>query len=215
MKIFPGLAVPSPILCGECWSTLDPATSGKGQIRIEGGIPLFAPFIISDPLLDIVRYLKFGGGRTAAEPLSWWMARSLEVRSDPILVPVPLHSARLRERGYNQAALLAGGVASRLGLRMEPSALARIRKTKRQSDLGPDERIGNVRGAFRLLSPRLIEGADIVVVDDLVTTGATVRACLEAIAGGGAAGVSVLAAGVSSRLRGACGTPQAGKIGSS
>lgn len=188
------------------------------------GIPLNAPFLINEILLDVVRYLKFGGGRTAAEPLSWWMARALKAslsgsctaaRAGPLLLPVPLHPARRRERGYNQAGLLAGAVASRLGLRTEPRALARTRNTKRQSDLGPAERGDNVLGAFRLASPRLVEGADIVLVDDLVTTGATVRACLEALAGGRPARVSVLAAGISASLLEAAGTRETRKIGSS
>lgn len=224
MKIFGGLTVPSRILCEGCWFSLDPVSGQRSQPVLTAGIPLNAPFFINETLLDVVKYLKFGGGRTAAEPLSWWMARALPgsrsaswtaARSGPLLMPVPLHPARRRERGYNQAGLLAGGVASRLGLKMETRAFARIRNTKRQSDLEPAERDGNVHGAFKLASPRLIEGADIVLVDDLVTTGATVRACLEALAGGRPTRVSVLAAGISASLLKAAPKPETQKIGSS
>ena len=224
MKIFRGLTVPSRILCSGCWLSLDPVSGGRPGNILMAGFHLNAPFLINEILLDVVRYLKFGGGRTAAEPLSWWMARALQVSplgsrtvppAGPLLVPVPLHPARRRERGYNQAGLLAGAVASRLGLQTETRALARIRNTKRQSDLGPAERDSNVLGAFRLASPRLVKGADIVLIDDLVTTGATVRACLEALAGGGPARVSVLAAGISASFLKAAGTPETRKIGSS
>jgi ComF family protein len=108
---------------------------------------------------------------------------------------VPLHRARRRERGYNQATLLAREVAGRLGLEVEPGMLTRPRGTRSQSTLEPEERAANVAGAFRLERPGLAEGRDIVLVDDLVTTGETSRACLASLREGAPASVAVLCAG--------------------
>jgi predicted amidophosphoribosyltransferase len=173
-------------------------------------IPVIAPFWTNDGLLALVRFLKFEGGRSAAPPLAWWMSEALRAQGasrvgiavprDTILVPVPLHPSRQRERGYNQAALLAAGVAALLGLETALGALERGRKTKCQSTIdSPSERSANVRGAFRPVRPEALGGRRIILVDDLVTTGETVRACADAALACGPASLAVLSAG---RVRG-------------
>lgn len=201
---FAGVRMPARILCPDCWRSLE-RPGGDCALRAGGTeAPLVSSFYTNDALLAAVRFLKFSGGRSAAPPLAWWMAqtlrRSLEDRGGvrsarPLLVPVPLHRRRLRERGYNQALLLARGVARELGFPVESGTLARSRNTKSQSKLPQEERGRNVRGAFVLIRPDLIEGQTVVLVDDLVTTGETARSCLEAILGADPDQVIVLAAG--------------------
>jgi ComF family protein len=137
-------------------------------------------------------------------PLGWWMAGALREyvgrlgpgpMSAPVLVPVPLHPAREKSRGYNQAALLALEVAERLDVDVETRILGRAKNTTSQTKLDPDERAANVRGAFRLLRADLANCRDIILVDDLVTTGASAGACIEAIEEASPASIAVLSAG--------------------
>jgi ComF family protein len=90
-----------------------------------------------------------------------------------LIIPVPLHPVRLRERGYNQAALLSGMLAERWGIRQSAGNLIRVRHTRNQAALRKKERWTNVRAAFRISFPSEIDGKSILLVDDLMTTGAT------------------------------------------
>jgi predicted amidophosphoribosyltransferase len=108
---------------------------------------------------------------------------------------VPLHPSRERSRGYNQASLLAGEVAERLGLEVDSRFLERIRNTKSQSTLESRERSANVDGAFSLSRLDLPTHRDIIVIDDLITTGETALACIGAIERALPSSVAVLAAG--------------------
>jgi ComF family protein len=105
-------------------------------------------------------------------------------RSGSLLVPVPLHSRRLRERGHNQSALLAEAVSESAGLPLS-TALIRTRYTRTQTGLGRAERRRNVRGAFEWTGATLA-GKTVVLVDDVYTTGATMEACAAACRTAGA-----------------------------
>jgi ComF family protein len=111
-----------------------------------------------------------------------------------LLVPVPLHSRRLFARRFNQSALLARALSGRTGLPWAPDALRRTRPTRPQTSLSAAERAANVRGAFaaRVAARRLIEGRRLLLIDDVLTTGATAGACARALLEAGAAGVDVL-----------------------
>lgn len=202
-RLLRSIDVPSRVLCRDCWLSLLPAPDAA-FLDESRTIPLVTPFLTNPLLLDLVRFLKFGRGRAVAPPLSWWLACTLSryfgesrtrLSDDTVLVPVPLHPERKRSRGYNQSFLLAGGVASILQLEADGSILLRKRKTKPQSTLCPDERRANVRGAFSSAGPDRVAGRNIILVDDLVTTGETARACIEALQSCGPSGIIVLAAG--------------------
>ncbi|MBM3488075.1 MAG: ComF family protein [Alphaproteobacteria bacterium] len=131
-----------------------------------------------------------------APTLGAWLVRAgAEVldRAD-LLVPVPLHRWRLIARHYNQAALLAQAVGRASGIAVLPDALVRTRNTPPQVRLGQVERRRNVHGAFRVPQRReaAIAGRRIVLVDDVLTTGATVEACTRPLLRAGAVGVDVL-----------------------
>ncbi len=108
-----------------------------------------------------------------------------------MVIPVPLSAKRLRERGYNQAAQFALPLALALGARYRPSGVRRIRHTVSQVKLSWQERQDNVTGAF-YANPRLVAGQKILLIDDVVTTGATISACATALLDAGARNVYAL-----------------------
>lgn len=144
-------------------------------------------------LREALHQLKYQGRTALAEPLgglmaAYWVQHAL---SADIVVPVPLHAARLRERGYNQAALLARAMTRRIGLALDEQTLVRERATAPQVDLDASQRKENVRGAFRC-SARTLTGRRVLLVDDVCTTGATLEACAIALYEGGASSVQAL-----------------------
>lgn len=108
------------------------------------------------------------------------------------IVPVPLHRSREKERGYNQSLVLATEIGRCLGVPIEQKMLVRTRRTASQTKLSVEERVENVSGAFRIPHAEKIAGTRILLVDDVLTTGATLNACTEALIEAGAEGVYVV-----------------------
>ena len=153
------------------------------------------------PLQSALHLLKYAGMHS----LGVWLGRELggAIRSDPafagagVLIPVPLHGARLRERGYNQSERICAGIALATGLSVAAGALVRTRNTRSQTELTHREREENVHGAFALrrgCGGREVRGRVVVLVDDVITTGSTLASCAAALRDAGAR--TVLAAAV-------------------
>jgi ComF family protein len=157
-----------------------------------------APYSMSGTAAAMVHALKYGRWGELAEEMGARMAelrfpRAVEAEISALL-PVPLSAARQRERGFNQAELLGRAVARRRGWRLITGVLVRERHTRRQARLAPRERAGNVVGAFRVLGAGRapFEDTHVLLVDDVLTTAATVQACVRVLCQGGARAVSVL-----------------------
>lgn len=108
------------------------------------------------------------------------------------LIPVPLHPSREAERGFNQSLLLARHVGRRWRIAVEPRGLHRQRATPPQTDLGAPERRKNVKGAFAVSRPETVGGRHVLLIDDVLTTGATVSECARTLVAAGAQMAGVL-----------------------
>jgi len=143
-------------------------------------------------LRELIHLFKYGGVRPLAGPLGEWLALALpRDQSFDRVVPVPLHWRRRWRRGFNQSALLARALARRFGLRITP-ALRRVRATAVQAGLSHSGRRANVAGAFRVRPGVRLDGRRVLLVDDVLTTGATASACAAALKQAGARYVAAL-----------------------
>ncbi|MGI9861399.1 phosphoribosyltransferase family protein [Moorella naiadis] len=140
--------------------------------------------------------LKYQGRRSLAGPLGLLLAGlALKELGDVVpqlLIPVPLTPARLQSRGFNQAELLALSLGRELGLVVTGRVLARVRETTPQVGLSRQARWQNLAGAFQVLESGLIRGRRLLLVDDVLTTGATAVACTVALRAAGAVSVRVV-----------------------
>ena len=158
----------------------------------EGLIPYGDPRAMA-----LIWELKYFGSREAAVLGGALVALHIEgllgeeLLERPLIIAVPLHPSRLKERGYNQAERLASSAAKRLnGAALYlPEGLVRSRATHRQTDLPRRKRLANVRGAFFAREPTAITGRACILIDDVLTTGATLKACAEALRSAGASAV--------------------------
>lgn len=136
--------------------------------------------------------LKYGNRPAQGRTLGRWMRHLFPTHhaGGCLVVPIPLHRTRQLERGYNQSALLAEGLADALGASAQP-ALQRTRATASQTRLSRKERQANVAGAFAVRAPDVLTGATVYLIDDVLTTGATLTAAAAALHEANVAGVHV------------------------
>ncbi len=203
-------------LCAHCWGEIGfierPYCERLGTpFAVDLGPGLLSPTAIADPPVfgraravcrfegvarELVHRLKYGDRAELALTLGRMMAQAgheLIAEAD-LVAPVPLHRTRLWRRRFNQAALLAGTVARLAALPHEPALLARVRRTRQQVGLSRSQRADNLQGAFRVpeSARRLVEGRRVLLVDDVLTTGATVNAAARILLRAGARQVDVL-----------------------
>lgn len=155
-----------------------------------------AALVYGDVSREIVLSLKYQGRRDGLGLAAGWMAQAAPdlLQEAELIVPVPLHYLRLIRRGFNQAGWLAAALARRSGAKLSVDALKRARATPIQGGLSATGRRRNVEGAFRVRGSRrkLVQGRRVLLVDDVLTTGATAEACAKALKRAGAACVDVI-----------------------
>jgi len=179
-----------PPLCPGCGLpiSVEPCPACRQRrLEIDG---VYAPFRFEGPVRLAVHLLKYQNMKALAPTLAGFMASHIRLHPLPVeaIVPVPLHRARLRHRGYNQAELLAYVLGQDMGLPVNPGWLERDLPGPSQARAtSREERWHNATGAFR--AKEAINGKRVLLVDDVCTTGATLSSCASALKGGGAAQV--------------------------
>jgi ComF family protein len=171
-------------LCGECLNGHLPFERASAYGSYESGIR------------ELIQLLKYDHVLPAAEVLGRMLAEAVvDLAPDfgadpPLVVPVPLHESELQQRGFNQSELMARALVKQdpmgMSLELAPKLLVRCRPTDSQTGLTRQQRIANVRGAFRAIFPIQISGRDILLVDDVFTTGTTVSECARVLRRAGA-----------------------------
>jgi ComF family protein len=178
------IAVEEAQICGACLA--GPPAYDRARAALEYG----------EVSRDLVLALKYQGRRDALDLLAGWMALAgADLLQDAdVIAPVPLHYLRLVRRGFNQSAWLAAALARRGAARLAVDVLKRTRSTPIQGGLSAEGRRRNVQGAFRVRRSRekLVKDQKILLVDDVLTTGATAEACSRALKRAGASCVDVL-----------------------
>ncbi len=203
-------------LCAKCWQGAGfierPYCERLGApFAYDSGMPLISPAAFADPpafdraravmrfsdvARDLVHLLKYGDRLDLVKPFANWMIRAGDelLHEADALVPVPLHWTRLFQRRFNQSAELARAISRRKSISVIDDALERVRATPPQVGLARDERAKNVHGAFSIVKsarPK-VKGKRVVLIDDVLTTGATANACARVLRRAGAARIDVL-----------------------
>lgn len=170
--------------CDDCLTIARPWSRGR------------AALLYKDNARSLVLALKHGDRLDLARPAATWMLRAATPLLEPgmLIAPIPLHWLRLVKRRYNQSALLSRAIARSAGLDHCPDLLQRRRATGTQDGKGRDARFANMVDAIRLHPRRkaMVEGRHVLLVDDVMTSGATLAAAAEACIAGGARAISVL-----------------------
>lgn len=172
------------IVCPMCRDSEPPFVKAVAYGSYEGG------------LRDLIHLLKYERVRPAANVLGRMLAEVVAgfapcfQDSRPLVVPVPLHASKLRERGFNQVEVFTRAALklkpAGMELSLQPAVLERSRRTASQTGLSIHQRRENMRGAFQVVQPGLIRGADVLLVDDVMTTGTTVSECARILRRAGA-----------------------------
>ncbi|MCC6139272.1 MAG: ComF family protein [Nitrospira sp.] len=208
---------PVPLFCATCWNTIAPL---KLACCSQCDRPLPSPVALTyspthrchhcivrppayvkawtlypylPPLQDAICLFKYRGKVSLSKPLGRLLLKALPPSLDAdLIIPVPLHPARLREREFNQSLLLADQVATHRHLPISFTNLVRTAPSEPQSTLSRKERLKNLRRAFTVRQPQLIAQKRILLIDDVLTTGTTVNECAKVLKKAGAEAVFVL-----------------------
>lgn len=180
------------LLCSACYTEI--ITDSADAEKTNGlNVYYYAPY--SGLLRDLVIDWKFNnnfGYSALLSQLSSSVAESIPETSRPdIIIPVPLHPSRLRKRGFNQSRIIAGSVATVLHVKLSDSALVRNRKTIPQVKLSKEKRTENLKNAFTA-DESIVAGKNILLVDDVYTTGSTIHECSRTLIDAGAVKIEVM-----------------------
>ena len=171
-------------LCGECLAEKKPYAIARSVATYEG--------TILKAIHKFKYHRKTGIGKVLGNIMADFVSGIWDIKAFDLIMPVPLHIKRLRERGFNQAVILARVLSKRFNISLDLSSLRRTLLTLPQVGLGRKERLLNVKGAFSIIDQNQISGKRILLVDDVYTTGGTLMECSRVLIAAKAEAVAVL-----------------------
>ena len=181
---------PACAICGEPLPSEHAIHCGQCLAGRPAYTKAFTFGLFEGALKEAIHIYKFAPARRLSAPLAG-MLYSRGLPQAQAVTAVPLSKKRLLERGFNQSMLLGGHIARWSGAKLLPHAIVKVKETRPQAGLGRQERVRNLRGAFR--ADGCLGGMTVLLIDDVITTGATVRECSEALVRAGAKEVFVAA----------------------
>ncbi len=185
------------LICNTCWQSLrraaPDAQAAGNDFDLDG---VYSLWEFGDGVQRIIHEIKFNRKKSLADKVGFELAslvaENQALREVDVIIPLPLHHTRRRIRGYNQSHLLSIPISARAGFPIVEAAVRRVKSTKPQARLSARKRLDNVKGAFMVTDPERVAGKRVLLVDDVVTTGATLNACALALQAAGAGRVVAL-----------------------
>ena len=175
-------------MCSDCYSRLVFTEKGSSFSALEPIDYLLSPLEYKNSAMNLLKSLKFRYDFKNSDIVNLIMREFLRdfphLSDFDLVMPVPLSAERLSDRGYNQSEFIARGISQAIGVELDAKSLVRIRNTKQQSSISRSERIVNVQGAFSV--KRTLTDKRIILVDDIYTTGHTMKNCAIALKSAGA-----------------------------
>ena len=184
------LSVKQDTMCGNCLSKIQRSTSSRLQREYERKFlankiisEFYSPFVFEKDkelqhAIHALKYDKrFPVGIFLGKVLATEIMSSKTNWNFDLIIPIPLHQLKKAERGYNQAYYIAKGVGSKLKVRVSDRAVKRIKYTESQTTMNLNEREENISGAFKIKNQKTVRGKNILLLDDVITTGATISEC--------------------------------------
>ncbi len=201
---------PNPFFCRECWSQIQPISQptcpccgipfsseisltyspnhvcGSCRDKRPAFSKAWTLYPYQSPLKEAIGLFKYRGKVSLANPLAILMRDALPILpAVDIIIPVPLHGTRLREREYNQSLILAHHLSRHLNIPLSHTSLRRTRPTVPQTSLKREKRLKNLRGSFSVHQPEQVKGKTALLIDDVLTTGTTVNECAKVLRASG------------------------------
>ncbi len=185
-----------PPFCPFCGRTLDEFSRGKntcpGCLNAKFNFDrAFSPCKYSGVIKKMIQEFKYSGrdylGKNLGQILNNFIKEyNLPIEYMDFIIPVPLHNARLRQREFNQAQILSEQIAKEFSKKLLPGVLTRTKAAKSQTELSPEERLHNVKNSFSVTYPQLIKDKNLLLVDDVLTTGSTLSEAAKSLKTAGA-----------------------------
>ena len=198
------LSIGTPIyICGECADKIGYYNNDINSLNLPENIKTYCDGMVcigqyKDTLKNSLKRFKFSNKpsyyRGFGKLLALKIQNTIQFDRIDLIVPVPLHKNRQRKRGYNQSELIAKYTANQLGIPLKNNVLIKISESKSQSTLSRNERLLNVQGSFNAVNTEAVNNKNILIVDDIITTGSTVNQCSKALKEAGA--ISVIAGAI-------------------
>lgn len=184
-----------PGICGGCYPSLEFVKAKDLPHNHSESFSFkqnFSLLFYDDTVSQMIKRFKYDNHPEYAKPIAQLMAKNIDcnvLENIDCIIPVPLHKTRQKQRGFNQAELMSACLSELYNIPVYNNVLKRIKKTAPQYNLSPQQRMGNITGAFAVENAEIVKNKTVMLIDDIFTTGSTMDSCSKALLSHGAAAV--------------------------